>query len=251
MTFRLPTALAHRGANQLAPENTLSAFRLASSHHASWIELDLMLSRDHIPVIFHDDRLERVTDGQGFVADHSLVELKALNVKALDVTIPLDKIPTLVEFLEFLSTTDLGVNLEIKANQLGVLPTCQQVLTVLQHMGFDSAPWQERLMVSSFDREAIVFFKQQAPWLPRSYLIDAYDYQNDCLSFAKQYECVCVSFWHKMPTAQAFLTAAQAVAMPTLCYTVDDDREAKHWFQQGVDGIFTNNCACYNMRDSR
>lgn len=248
MNFILPRVLAHRGASQLAPENTLSAFRLAAQHHAGWIELDVMLSRDYVPIIFHDDHLERVSDGQGLVANHHLLELKALTVKAETVTsVTSDTIPTLVEFLTFLSTTNLGVNLEIKPNQLGALPTCQQMLTVLQHMGCDAASWQNRLMVSSFNRDVILFFRQHAPWLPRSYLIDAFAYQYDSVSFARQHDCVCVSFWHEMPMAQDLLHAAHAMGMPTLCYAVDQLSEARQWLQRGVQGIFTNNVACYAL----
>lgn len=250
MNFTLPRVLAHRGASQLAPENTLSAFRLAAQHQARWIELDVMLSRDYVPIIFHDDHLERVSDGYGLVANHHMLELKALTVTAeMGAWVSSDTIPTLVEFLTFLNTTDLGVNLEIKPNQLGALPTCEQVLSVLQQMGFNTASWQHRLMVSSFNRDVILFFKQHAPWLPRSYLIDAFAYQRDSLSFARQHDCVCVSFWHEMPLAQDLLHAAHAMGMPTLCYAVDQLSEARQWLQQGVQGIFTNNVACYELSD--
>jgi glycerophosphoryl diester phosphodiesterase len=62
------------------PENTLESFRLAFCEHAAdMIEFDVHLSRDGIPVVIHDETLERTTNGQGFVANKTFAELKSLN----------------------------------------------------------------------------------------------------------------------------------------------------------------------------
>ncbi|MCC7360725.1 MAG: hypothetical protein IT317_14685 [Anaerolineales bacterium] len=76
---RLPAVIAHRGASADAPENTLSAFALALEQGADGLELDVTLSADGVPVVIHDDTLDRTTDGRGRVARHTLAELKGLD----------------------------------------------------------------------------------------------------------------------------------------------------------------------------
>ena len=56
-----PKLIAHRGASLLAPENTLVAFKLAKTHNAHWIECDVTLTQDGVPIIFHDKTLKRQT----------------------------------------------------------------------------------------------------------------------------------------------------------------------------------------------
>ena len=74
-----PIIFAHRGASRYAPENTIAAFDLAKKQGAPAIELDVMLSRDGIPMVIHDRRLDRTTNGSGMVDQHSLEELSELD----------------------------------------------------------------------------------------------------------------------------------------------------------------------------
>lgn len=80
MPANLPLVIGHRGASALLPENTMESLKLAfNTHGADMIEFDVHLSRDGIPVVIHDETLERTTNGQGEVAKHTLKELKALD----------------------------------------------------------------------------------------------------------------------------------------------------------------------------
>lgn len=74
-----PLVIAHRGASLLAPENTMAAFRLAAELGADAIEFDVKLSRDGIPVIHHDNTLDRTTNGTGKIKDKMFDELKKLD----------------------------------------------------------------------------------------------------------------------------------------------------------------------------
>src|SRR5258708_11793081 len=65
----LPRIIAHRGASAIAPENTLAAFRAAAVSGATWVEFDVSLTKDGRPVVFHDDLLDRTTDGTGLLAE--------------------------------------------------------------------------------------------------------------------------------------------------------------------------------------
>src|SRR3970040_2158507 len=75
---RIPLILGHRGASAYAPENTLAAFRRALELGADGFELDVTLSADGVPVVIHDDTVDRTTDGSGPVANLTLAQLKQL-----------------------------------------------------------------------------------------------------------------------------------------------------------------------------
>lgn len=103
---------AHRGASEYAPENTLSAFYLGLLQGANGIETDVQRTRDGALVLFHDDSLERVTDGCGLLSDRTLAELKALKVSGKNGFF--DRIVTLREFLEKFASYDISFAIELK-----------------------------------------------------------------------------------------------------------------------------------------
>ncbi|MCL1692533.1 MAG: glycerophosphodiester phosphodiesterase, partial [Actinomycetia bacterium] len=73
-----PIRFAHRGSRILWPENTMHAFAGAVEdlgYH--YLEIDVRLTSDHVPVVFHDAKLDRITSGKGKVADHTLAEIQA------------------------------------------------------------------------------------------------------------------------------------------------------------------------------
>src|SRR5262249_12116259 len=76
---RRPLVIAHRGASALAPENTLAAFRLALAMGADGVEMDVQLTADGHPVVIHDARVDRTTNGSGLVS-----KLTASQIARLD-----------------------------------------------------------------------------------------------------------------------------------------------------------------------
>ncbi len=74
------TFCAHRGVSALMPENTLPAFAASLALGADEIEFDIRLTKDKKLVISHDDNLERISDGKGYVCDHTMDELRNLNI---------------------------------------------------------------------------------------------------------------------------------------------------------------------------
>ena len=80
MKITTPLVIGHRGAAAILPENTLPSMRFAfEKFHSDMIEFDVHLSKDGIPVVIHDARLNRTTSGNGFVSDFSLEQLKTLD----------------------------------------------------------------------------------------------------------------------------------------------------------------------------
>jgi glycerophosphoryl diester phosphodiesterase len=93
--------VGHRGNPEAAPENTVASIVSAFAVGADFAEVDVRVSRDGVPVIFHDETLERTTNGKGALADHTLAELKALDAGAWKgPAFAGERIPTLVEALQ-------------------------------------------------------------------------------------------------------------------------------------------------------
>jgi len=101
--------IAHRGASAHAPENTLTAFRLAETAGADMVELDVHLTRDDAVVVIHDETLDRTTDGRGPVRDRTLAEIRALRMRGTD-----ERVPTLDEVAAWASASRVGLEVEIK-----------------------------------------------------------------------------------------------------------------------------------------
>jgi len=93
--------IAHRGASGYAPENTISAIKKAIELESTFIEIDIHMTSDGHVVVFHDDRLKRTTNGEGFLKEKSLKELKELDAGSwFDAKYLGEKIPTLAEVLK-------------------------------------------------------------------------------------------------------------------------------------------------------
>ncbi|TYL44479.1 glycerophosphodiester phosphodiesterase family protein [Dickeya sp. ws52] len=161
--------IAHRGAPSLAPENTLIAMHKAAQRGATWLEVDVKLTRDCQPVIIHDDRVDRTTNGRGLVAGLTLAEIRRLEARAqygeafAGVTIP-----TLQELITCVLELDMGLQLELKPTAGDDVETAEVALAVLKSM------WpanRERLFLSSFSVRSIQAAARLMPDVPRAFAV--------------------------------------------------------------------------------
>ncbi|MBQ9436923.1 MAG: hypothetical protein IJU50_01180 [Lachnospiraceae bacterium] len=140
---------AHRGCSLRYPENTLTAFKEAAELHKkglTGIELDVQLSRDGEIVVIHDERIDRTTDGHGFVKDYTLQELKTFHIHTGKAEA--EHIPTLKEVLELLKDTmqkGLRLNIELKNSVIPYPGMEEKVVAMIHSYGLD-----ENVVYSSF-----------------------------------------------------------------------------------------------------
>src|SRR5215211_3213048 len=102
--MRDPLIIGHRGASAVAPENTITAFEAAIAARADGIEFDVRLSDDNVPVIIHDDTLQRTHGLRRRVTDLTAEELRSVRV------------PSLRDLFELMSDNSLILCLEIKGS---------------------------------------------------------------------------------------------------------------------------------------
>lgn len=145
-----PALFAHRGASAHAPENTLSAFELALQHGADGIELDTKLTADGVPVVIHDQTVDRTTGATGRVGQLTLKELRALDAGSFfDIAFRGEKIPTLEQVFEAVGQrTIINVELTNYASPKDDLPEKVAALVQKYHL-------EERILVSSFNPAAL------------------------------------------------------------------------------------------------
>lgn len=144
-----PLIIAHRGASAERPENTLSAFRRAVALEADGIELDVHVTADDVPVVFHDATLRRLTGAGGRVSRRRWAELKPLRVRGSE------PIPRLVDVLK-LTRGLVVVQIELKAGP--VEPVIRAVT---------AARATEWTILASFDRRLVAAARDLAPAVPR------------------------------------------------------------------------------------
>jgi len=158
----------HRGAAALAPENTLAGFKKALQSGVKWIELDTQLSADNTPIIFHDETVDRCTNGTSRVADLSLEQLQALDAGSwFSKEFSGEKILTLEQTLAFFMENDLSMNLEIKIHHAHqAQPLVEKVAKVLAKINFPN----EKLIISSFSESALEHCHQVMPDIRLGYI---------------------------------------------------------------------------------
>ncbi|WP_029010749.1 glycerophosphoryl diester phosphodiesterase [Azospirillum halopraeferens] len=234
MLSTLPRLIGHRGAKESAPENTLASVREAARQGAPWVEVDTMLTRDGVPVVIHDDTLDRTTSGRGAVADTDLADLRRLDAGAwFDPRFAGETVPTLQEVLDLVRDLGPGLNLEIKPSAGRNAETARAALAVLAAAPLPAG----RLLVSSFEPECLEVAGRLAPDVPRGYLMD--ETPADWAAIADRLGAATLNVDQRRQTADS-VAAFRATGRPVLAYTVNDAARARTLFDWGVTGVFTD-----------
>lgn len=232
-----PWLIAHRGASQDAPENTLAAFLLAHQQGARWIECDVCLTQDGVPVIFHDETLERTSSGHGPVAAAPWSVIGSLDAGSwFSPRFALERIPSLQQLCSFLGHWQMGANIELKPTPGLEVQTAQAALHVLaQH-------WPQNLpppLISSFSFEALQTVHTLAPDLALGLLIDEGPLPSTWRDQARAINAFSVHIPNSLATAERCLAIQQA-GYRVLVYTVNTVERQKTLKDWGVTAIFTD-----------
>jgi glycerophosphoryl diester phosphodiesterase len=234
-----PLWIAHRGGGLAAPENTLAAIRAGAAAGFGMVEFDVMLSRDDVPVLIHDETLERTTDGSGAVSAYDLAGLQRLDAgRWHSPACAGERIPTLEQALDCLLELGLAANIEIKPARGFESETGRIVGEMVRAMVARRWPADMSVpLLSSFSRDALVSARAVAPGLPRGLLFDTLpdDWAQQMAAFdARSIHC-------DAATLQAGQLAELVTAgVPVLCYTVNDADRARALIAAGVSGLFTD-----------
>jgi len=161
--------IAHRGAPLLAPENTLPSIRAAVAKGAKWVEIDVKLTKDLQAVILHDDKVDRTTNGTGFLAAMNFDDVRRLDARAtFGEEFAGIQIPTFQELIETVLELDVGLQVELKPTPGDDVDTAEIAIRVLKEM------WprnRERLFLTSFSIQSIHAAARLLPDVPRAFAV--------------------------------------------------------------------------------
>lgn len=231
----LPPLIGHRGAAGLAPESTQASFRQAAALGVEMVEFDVRLTADLHPVVFHDDTLERTTDGSGAVAEHTLAELKRLDAGVwFSAQFRGERIATLDEVLVLCLELGLGINLEIKPDRGREAETARVALERAAKVWPVSARMP---LVSSFVGDCLTVAQGVAPSWPRGLLVE--EVPDNWHDRAAAYGCRTVHADHRRLDRKRVAEINES-GRSVLAYTVNDAARARDLWSMGVCSVFSD-----------
>jgi glycerophosphoryl diester phosphodiesterase len=208
----------HRGAAAEFPENTLAGFRRALELGIEGIELDVHLSKDGVPVVIHDETVDRTTNGKGAVADLTAAELRELDAGDGE------HVPTLAEVLDLVGD-QLHVDIEVKANAAGE--------AVLEEVRGRETRW----LISSFDWDVLRYVRsvdeEAEIW------VLALGATDDALETVEELGASALALWQRAideDIAQMLIEKS----IPFWPWTVNDPEQARQLLEWGAFGICTD-----------
>jgi len=234
--LKLPKIIGHRGACGLAPENTISSLKKASSLNLSCVEVDVKISKDSVPILFHDESLERTTDGVGFCNQHNYLDLRKLDAgKWFDKKFANEKIPSLSECLDFLYEKKMNLNIEIKPNKKFELENVKNIVKLI-----NKKPKLPNYYFTSFHIESLKLISEYLPNINRGLLIDNYiSSMDDILIICEKYRCFSIGLDFNIINSEIIKFLKKNKLIIT-AYTINNIKIAKELFDLGVDSIFTD-----------
>jgi glycerophosphoryl diester phosphodiesterase len=236
--------IAHRGESFDAPENTMSAFRLATQSGADGIECDIHLTRDGEIVCIHDADTERTSGVELKIAETSFSELRELDFGSWkDVKWQGEKIPRLAEALDIVKP-DMKIFIEIKSNS-AIINGMKQILK-------KSSLTNNQIIIISFDKKTIFEVKKQLPYLKTCWLC-GYDENRhpsagEIIRALRQtgadgVDSCCADFLDA-----EFVRKIHGAGFEFHVWTIDEPEKAAKFKALGVDSITSNRAGFLKSR---
>lgn len=224
---------AHRGGSSASPENTAASDEVARRGRAEWIENDVQPTKDGVPVILHDDTVDRTTNGTGAVRSMTAAQVAALDAGSwFAPAFAGQRVPTLVQQLDGLKTRGGNLLLEVKGAH--TRDSVARIVSEVRGRGMSS-----RVFVQSFEPQHLRWMHELAPELPLGLLRSTLD--PDPVAIAKDLD---LSAYNPSDAALATRPAAiaelHAAGVAVNVWTVDDAARWDALEKAGVDGVITN-----------
>lgn len=233
MTFKLPKIIGHRGAAAYAPENTAVGIHSAADLGVDWVELDVKLTKDFIPIIFHDSTLERTTNGFGQVQDHTWSEIQELDAGSwFSESFTGEGILSLERAIDIMIERNLGFNLEIKPCEGREVETAEVALDMI------SSIWDEQnsLLISSFATECLETSKNMALDIYRGLLVDGLP--DNWLELAKDLDVKSINLnGNNVSLTKDDIHTITETGHQIMAYTINDASHANTLMSWGVSSF--------------
>lgn len=220
-----PLVIAHRGASAEAPENTLAAFRRALALKVDGLELDVQVTRDGVPVVFHDQALRRLTGAPRRLATQTWRELKELRVHGTD---PIPRLATVLALVRGRAV----VQIELKRGA----PVAPVVRTIRRAR---ASPW---VILASFELALVRSARRLAPDIPRMLITEGHDLAKLRRAMTTL-GAVGLSLHHRAVRNRAIVEEIHRHGGTVWCWTINTAPAMRRLAARGVDAILSDNPA--------
>ena len=228
-----PYIWAHRGADGYAPENTLSAFQMAADMGADGIELDVQLTKDGHIVVCHDERIDRTSNGKGWLKNYTLEELKKLDFSAGKAEYAGVQIPTLKEVLKLSLDAGMYVDIELKTRTVPYPGLEKKCIRLIRELGCE-----DRVIFCSFNHLSLQKIRLLAPEMKTGYL-----YLHASASVIPLIRKLEVNALH-IPSHdllnQDLLTQCHDSGIEVNAWTVNRENEYQRCADNGINAVITD-----------
>lgn len=222
--------IAHRGASYEAPENTLSAVKMALGLGIEWIEIDVHLSKDLIPVISHDPHVKSHIEHNRPISEMDIYEIKQFDVGSwFHESFLQERIPTLEEVLQ-LTQNSTNMMIELKKSD-----SCNVLLAAKTMELISRYPSSKRIIIGSFCHEILAEIKKINP----DQEVIAIVHEPDHVKNFEELNVRLVAFCHTLLTKE-IIGDMQQKGIGVWTYTVDDLELVEKLVAHKIDGVITN-----------
>lgn len=229
----LPVTAAHRGYSAVSPENSLAAYAAAMKAGAEYVEIDVHTTADGVPVVMHDQTVDRTTDGTGDVATLQSSYVAGLEAGSwFSPAFAEQPSATFAQMLDLMRTGPSDMLLEIKGPETRA--EVNRIVDLVVARGLAG-----RVVVQSFDADVLRFSRDRAPQIPTGLLTSTL--HADPVAVSRD---LGASFYN--PSAAALATRPSVVGelntagIAVFVWTVDSADQWRDLTAAGVDGIITN-----------
>ncbi len=238
-TLKLPKLIGHRGVKDLCPENTLESILKAFNLGLSFVEIDVKISKDRVPILLHDDTLDRTTNGSGLAIDYDYENIKKLDAGKFFYKENTNIfVPKLEDILSLCTNNNGNLNIELKPNKNFEKENVYQIYKIVKNIN------QIDIFFSSFDMISILEISKLYPQSIRSFLLDDFKEYNidDLISISINYDLKICGLNIDLVTADII----KKIKESNIAITVYSDKNinlssANDIFSIGVDSIFIDN----------
>jgi len=235
--------IAHRGASAYAPEHTIAAYKLGQQLKGDYIEIDLQMTKDGHLLAMHDETVNRTTNGKGLVKEHTLEEMKQLNVGSFfnekypnlaKKEFENAKVPKLKEIIEM---SGHNANYYIKTKSPDEYPGMEEkLLEIIKYYQIS-----DKVIIQSFSEESLQKIHSLHANIP---LVQLLSYQKSVqlneLEIEK-YKTYCIGLGMNYKYIDsAYVKKIKKHGLEVHPFTVDNEKDMKKLLSWGVDGMFTN-----------
>lgn len=223
---------AHRGFSGKYPENTMLAFKKAIEEGADGIENDVHYTKDGVLVVIHDEKVDRTTNGSGYVKDMTYEEISALDASYTFKEFGVQHVPTLREYFELVKDKDIVTNIELKTGVYEYPGIEKMVYDMIKE--FDI---KDRIIISSFNHYSILRMKAIDPTIKCGLLEESWLVNAGAYVASTGVECYHPMYKNMTPEV---VKEIKSHGLEINTWTVNDKSEIQEMFERGVDSVISN-----------